>query len=130
MDSLNNVVVIVLILCSVILAFLWKSRKVPTYTLKQCIEKQTSTDKLITLKYWFKTIQELVGMGIIGSAINTIQNESVLTWVILIYGLALYLIIALAIYNFEITLIDLKKRQQNKQKLDKDTTDSNEDDVE
>lgn len=114
MNSLSTIVLITLILCSIILGCLWGSRKVVSYKMKELKEKQTSIDKLIKLKYWFKTIQELIGMCIIGAAVNTIQSGDALTWGMLIYGLLLYVLIAYAIYDFEMTLIDLKKKQSAK----------------
>lgn len=108
MNSLSWVVLITLIVCTIILAILWNARKVPTYNFKQLKEKNTEIDKLIKLSYGFKTIQDLIGMCIIGAAINSIQAKSVIVWCALIYGIILYLIIAFALYNFEVKVTDLK----------------------
>lgn len=114
MNSLVDIIIIVLVFCSLVLVFLRTARKVPTYTFKQLKDKNTDIDKLVKMKYGFKTIQDLVSMCIIGSAVNSMNSNCILVWGALIYGIVLYLILAFALYNFKMKIEDLKKNSLSK----------------
>ncbi|NRN84868.1 hypothetical protein IMAU30040_00802 [Lactobacillus helveticus] len=112
-NSLIRVVLFTLIVCTLILGILWKARKVPTYNFKQLEDKNTDIDKLTKMSYGYKTMQDLIGMCIIGVAVNSIQSSTFCVWFALIYGVGLYLIIAFALYDFKIKITDLKDNSKS-----------------
>lgn len=68
------------------------------------------------MKYGLKVIQELIAICIIGAVINIIliDSKNGWLWLVFIYGLLLYGVIAFAIYDFEMSLDDLKEKEKNK----------------
>lgn len=90
----------------IVLALAFSARDASTISIKDIWKSKSNEDKLKRLKFAYEIIKDLDSITIIAMAINLLPSNdaSWLATLFLIWGLIIYIVTSVAIYNIEASI--------------------------